>query len=264
MDLAITTPAEGFIPLAQQLAERLQLAYVPWHETEDRLVLSVTDERLELVSRSRGHGEPVYVEFSQLLAKARRQEGAKQTLARATGLKPGWRPSILDVTPGLGRDGFVLAALGCRVTFVERSPILHTLIGDGLARARHNRLPEAERIMLFLEDGVAHLTRLIEGHRPDVVYLDPMHPERLKSALVKKEMRLLRAVVGDDPDADLLLAPALSVARQRVVVKRPRLSPPLANRKADAVVEGRSVRYDLYFSAADSGSVPLHVSPIHS
>ena len=60
---------------------------------------------------------------------------SKQPLARAAGLKPSFRPTILDATAGNGADGFVLASLGCRVTMCERSPIIGALLQDGLDRA---------------------------------------------------------------------------------------------------------------------------------
>ncbi|GAB0057626.1 Ribosomal RNA small subunit methyltransferase J [Candidatus Magnetaquicoccaceae bacterium FCR-1] len=250
MSLVVTTPEPESIPAAQRLAARLGVPFLAWAETGERLVLSLRPERLELVARNRGRGEPVCVDFSSTIATARRQEGIKQDLARAVGLKGGWRPSVLDATPGLGRDGFVLAALGCRVTFVERSPVIHALLADGLKRARESALPESERMTLIQDDAAHHLNDHSACQRPDVIYLDPMHPERTKAALVKKEMRLLRQVVGEDGDADGLVDAALRIARQRVVVKRPRLAIPLGERVADAVIEGKSVRYDLYFTDA--------------
>ena len=81
---------------------------------------------------------------------------------------------------------------------------------------------------------------------PDVIYLDPMFPERMKSALVKKEMRILHRLVGEDVDADQLLAIALKRARKRVVVKRPRLAPTLINVSPSFCVKGESIRYDVY------------------
>lgn len=61
---------------------------------------------------------------------------------------------------------------------------------------------------------------------PDVVYLDPMYPHRQKSALVKKEMRVFQSLVGNDDDADSLLIPAMTIAKRRVVVKRPNYASP--------------------------------------
>ena len=67
----------------------------------------------------------------------------------------------------------------------------------------------SERLHLQVGDAAAVMAALAEDERPDVVYLDPTYPHRGKSALAKKEMRRLRAVVGEDADAPHLLAAAL-------------------------------------------------------
>ena len=83
-------------------------------------------------------------------------------------------------------------------------------------------------------------------HRPEVVYLDPMYPHRSKSALVKKEMRALRALVGDDEDASLLLQAARQCALKRVVVKRPKGAPLIDDTKPSGNVQSKNTRYDIY------------------
>lgn len=64
--------------------------------------------------------------------------------------------------------------------------------------------------MRLLGGNSADLMRAWDGEAPQVVYLDPMFPHRDKSALVKKEMRLFRPLVGDDLDAPALLQAALA------------------------------------------------------
>ena len=59
-------------------------------------------------------------------------------------------------------------------------------------------------------------------------------------------MRAFRDLVGEDPDAETLLEPALSCAEYRVVVKRPRKAPTLSARKPTVVMSGKSSRYDIY------------------
>ena len=85
---------------------------------------------------------------------------------------------------------------------------------------------------------------------PQVLSLAPMFPHRDNSALVKKEMRLFRPLVGDDLDAPALLAAALALASHRVVVKRPRKAPCIEGGKPSYVLEGKSSRYDIYTKKA--------------
>jgi 16S rRNA (guanine1516-N2)-methyltransferase len=157
----------------------------------------------------------------------------------------------MDATAGLGRDAFVLACHGCKVMMLERNPVIAALLADGLERAESD--PEIgamvrERMILQRGDSLTELTRLPPELYSEVVYLDPMYPHRGKSALVKKEMRLLRALVGDDEDSGQLLTAALKVAGKRVVVKRPATAPPLPGPKPDLDFKTKSHRFDIYLT----------------
>jgi 16S rRNA (guanine1516-N2)-methyltransferase len=95
--------------------------------------------------------------------------------------------------------------------------------------------------------------------RPDVVYLDPLFPghEQRKTA-ERKPLRLLRAVVGQEPDEPEILSLALAAARHRVVVKRPLKAPFFAPSERTPVhqVFGRRVRFDVYPSTIQPGLWP--------
>ncbi|HCI05901.1 MAG TPA: 16S rRNA methyltransferase, partial [Sulfitobacter sp.] len=53
--------------------------------------------------------------------------GRGQDLAKAMGLRAGKTPTVIDATAGLGRDSFLLASLGAKVTMIERSPKMYAL-----------------------------------------------------------------------------------------------------------------------------------------
>src|SRR5690606_41961919 len=74
------------------------------------------------------------------------------------------------------------------------------------------------RMTLILSDAPEILPSL----KPETVLIDPMHPPRGKSALVKAEMRQLRDLVGSDPDCAELMRVALACTSKRVVLKWPR------------------------------------------
>ena len=173
--------------------------------------------------------------------------GTGQMIAKAVGVQPGVRPQVLDATAGLGRDAFVLASLGCTMTLIERQPLIAALLEDGLARAKGDAEvgPIVAQMQLLHGDAI-QLIAGWTGAAPQVIYLDPMFPHRDKTALVKKEMRLFRPLVGADQDAPALLAAALALASHRVVVKRPRKAPCIEGAKPSYVLEGKSSRYDIY------------------
>jgi 16S rRNA (guanine1516-N2)-methyltransferase len=181
------------------------------------------------------------------------QERARhEMIVKACGLLKADHPlAIFDATAGLLRDASVLAAAGAHVRVAERSPVIAALIEDGLRRAGQTPelAPLLSRLVLLPGDSLQQLHAMAgREDRPDVVCLDPMFPHRDKSALVKKEMRVFRAVVGEDPDADDLLAPALSAAKKRVVVKRPKLAPWLGQKKPSLSMDGKSGRFDIYLT----------------
>lgn len=253
--LAVAVASPDALTKAIELAAELNLPFAA-----DSLVippthlLVLTEQRLELRECRISAPGPVFIDFTAGTAAHRRQFGGgrRQPLARAVGLKGGATPTVIDATAGLGQDAFVLASLGCRVQMVERSPIIAALLRDGLQRAAQDSAVGPwvmERLSLCQADGREYLRGLSENQRPEVVYLDPMYPHRRKTALVNKAMRLLRQLVGDDHDAPELLAAALTCARRRVVVKRPRLAPAIIGPPPDARIIAPNTRFDLYLTS---------------
>ena len=195
--------------------------------------------------------EPPRVDFAGGAIGYRFRRGGERghPLVRAAGIKKEHVPSIVDATAGLGRDAFLLASAGAAVTLFERSAEVHALLKDGLARAAAESPELAEvvgRMTLIHGDARDHLPEL----RPDVVIVDPMHPPRRNTALVKKEMRQLSAIVGADEDAHELMAVALASARERVVLKWPlRAAPLLESPKPSHRLVGKTVRYEVFVTA---------------
>lgn len=183
---------------------------------------------------------PLSVDFSRQTVQKRRDAGKKQGLVRACKPMQGMR--ILDVTAGWGRDAAVLASFGADVVMIERQPMMAALLADGLARCASS---DAFKLSLVHTDAKDYLMALAESDYPDVIYIDPMHPSRQKSALVKKDMQALQQLLGADDDVEALIQCAIQHARQRVVVKWPQRL--IAVLKPDLSVPGKTVRFDIYF-----------------
>lgn len=176
----------------------------------------------------------------------RAEAGRGNDLSRACGFTRGERPSVIDATAGLGRDAFLLAGLGAAVTLIERSPLVHQALAQGLERASAHGGAVAQtvaRMTLLHGDSRSLLASL----SADVVLVDPMHPPRGNTALVKQEMRTLRALVGADPDALELMQAALTAARRRVVLKWPIRAAPMPGLRAPShQIVGKTTRYDVF------------------
>jgi 16S rRNA (guanine1516-N2)-methyltransferase len=172
--------------------------------------------------------------------------GRGQDIAKAMGLRAGKTPSIVDATAGLGRDSFLLASLGAQVTLIERSVTMHALLADGMERAMHEggQFRDIINRMTLLKGDAKDL---IPELAAEAILIDPMHPPRNKSALVKRELRQVRDIVGTDEDAADLVKVALKHARNRVVLKWPAKADPIAGlQKCSHQISGKTTRYDVF------------------
>lgn len=215
----------------------------------DALQLALIEEPGVLAIRASFHG-------SGMDYRREKGGGRSELIAKAVGLRGGKSPTVIDTTAGLGVDAFVLAGLGCRVTMLERVPAVVALLQDGLERSRKFAADQDDKLVDILNrmslvqaEASVYLKGLGEEAFPDVIYLDPMFPERKKSAAVKKEMQIFHKLVGADEDADRLFEIALARARNRVVVKRPRIAPAMTGREPSHVIEGKRNRYDVYLAS---------------
>lgn len=178
--------------------------------------------------------------------RLRAGEGRDQALLKAVGFKKGIVPHVVDATAGLGRDAFLMASHGAQVTLIERSPEMHARLADAMARAEVEGGKYAEIIsrMTLLHGNSIDLLPTLS---PEVVLVDPMHPPRGNTALVKKDMRILREIVGSDDDQADLMRAALASASKRVVLKWPQGAAPMPNlRPPSHSIEGKSTRYDVF------------------
>lgn len=241
---------------AKRIAQKWSLNYIGdkaaiAKHPELTFLLQVNQHTLELIKCDEPKLGAIKVDFVEGAVAHRRKFGGGrgQDIAKAVGLKHGFTPSVLDATAGLGRDAFVLASLGCQVTMLERMPVVAALLADGLERASLNvDVSPITHLMSLVH--ASSIEAITEQQQPDVIYLDPMYPHKGKSALVKKEMRVFQSLVGEDNDADALLAPALAMAKYRVVVKRPSYAEPLANKKPSMSINMKKNRFDVYVNQA--------------
>lgn len=178
-------------------------------------------------------------------------------------------PIAIDATAGLGQDSFLLAAAGFTVYMFEQDPIIAALLEDALDRAKSDPVLAniVERMHLFAEDSISALQRLGTSLsrdeqmpqtsdsqpyltvKPDVIYLDPMFPERTKSAAVKKKFQLLHHLEHPCENEEELLGAAMNIQPRKIVVKRMAKGPFLAGKKPSYSIKGKSIRYDCYVYA---------------
>jgi 16S rRNA (guanine1516-N2)-methyltransferase len=249
--IAVVASCDTVLKKAQELALHLNLPLITPTQPIGSFIylLIVTHNSLELRENVTRETKPIFIDFlaPQISYRTKYGGGKNQLIAKAVGIKNRKNLTLIDATAGFGIDAFILASLGCEVTMLERSPIIHALLADGLERL--HKKPDL-KISLKLTQSFDYINKILQENleKPDVIYLDPMYPKRSKSALNKRTMRVLHEIVGDDNDASKLLDVALKCVNNRVVVKRPKQANYLGGIKPNLQFFSQgSSRYDIYF-----------------
>lgn len=187
-------------------------------------------------------------DFTRMIPRLRPSNLNREFLVKAGRIKNMTSPVALDATAGLGEDPLLLAAAGFRVHLFEYNPVIAALLQDSMERGME--IPELQesisRMTLHIADSIQALRSPEEaiGEVPDLVLLDPMFPERQKSALVKKKFQLLQQLESPCMEEEELLHAALESGTGKILIKRPLKGPYLAGRKPSYSIAGKAIRYD--------------------
>lgn len=198
-----------------------------------------------------GDGMELRADFADLLPRIKPGRLSGELLVKAAKLKGVDEPCAVDATAGLGADSFLLAAAGFTVVLFESDPVIAALLDDALKRARADeRLAAiAGRMHLVEGDSIGGLAKL--DVRPDLVLLDPMFPERRKSAAVKKKFQLIHRLERPCSNEEELFEAAVAAGPRKIVIKRPPKGPFLAGKKPSYSLKSKAVRYDCHVFARE-------------
>ena len=222
-------------------------------------------------------------DFTKLAKRLQYHNLTHELLVKATKIRGREALHVIDATAGMGEDSLLLAASGCYVTLYEQDPIIAALLADTMQRAleeptlhdivarmqlvegnssealqalsRNCAHPEASAEASptenLVNDAAAPSQKAMGRNgtaiaRPDIIYLDPMFPERQKTGLVKKKFQLLHYLEAPAEDEDALMQAAIAARPFKIVVKRPAKGPFLAGQKPSYSLDGKAIRYDCY------------------
>lgn len=251
-----------------------------------------TKQRRRKKNSKRDQMQPIFIDFCPPLQSnlgqrvGGKKQGGEMLLKAVAPGKYGNEINgaiVFDLTAGFGQDSMILASgKTAQVHMVERDPIVALLLSDAMRRLKliaetvenDDRARDlVKKLSLHKDDAVGfckrRLSEMNDGifpmdARPHVCYLDPMFPPRKKSAAVKKNMQILHGLFQTNEKMDFdderqqeerdLLNEALSLAKSRVVVKRPINAPPLGSpddTKEDVCIpsfelKGSMNRFDVY------------------
>lgn len=186
-------------------------------------------------------------DLTHMLPRLSQRNLASELLVKAAKIK-GDRTQMLavDATAGFGEDALLLAAAGYQVLLYERNPYIAELLADAMRRAREDAVlaPLIGRMELVRGDSIEALSGGI-GRTVDVILLDPMFPERTKSAAVRKKFQVLHHLEEPCADGEKLLGAAIAARPKRIVIKRPVKGEYLAGVKPAYSLTGKAVRVDV-------------------
>ena len=238
------------VELKGQIVEKVNARFL---RLNPEMALVLDEDGLSLSA----NGMKMQPDWRAEIPRLKRASLKSEMIARACQL--GEKPSLIDATAGLGHDSLLMAYLGADVRLIERHPILFVLLEYTKAQAERDPFLQSvmPRIQLIYADSTDYLHGLKQrDEQVDVVYLDPMFPQRdqnhqaqKKQAQVKKQMQLLHMLLPEDGEMDLgdeLLHLASKIAK-RVIVKRPRHAVYLADQAPDHQWLGDACRFDAYF-----------------
>lgn len=235
--------ALSFQPLSASRSEVASLHATEKGLPETPVYLSLGADGLSLTDGE----QSMRGDFTKLAKRLQYHNLTHELLVKATKIKGRENLQVIDATAGMGEDSLLLAAAGCHVTLYEQDPIIAALLADTMDRAlAEPALQDIVARMQLVEGNSVEAFRKLNAPRPDVIYLDPMFPERQKSGLVKKKFQLLHYLEAPAEDEDALMQAAIAARPFKIVVKRPAKGPYLAGQKPSYSLDGKAIRYDCY------------------
>ena len=227
----------------KRLAEKLNIEVTTDINDFSDLILQLDENGLSLISNNM----KLYGDFSKMRKRLTQNNLNNEILIHAIKIKGREKDLVvLDATAGLGEDSILLAAYGFKVNLYENNPIIAELLKDALERAKYiSELEEiVNRMKVFEEDSIMAMPRL--DYKPDVILLDPMFPERTKSALIKKKFQILHKIEKPCINETELFNSAIKAKPKKIVIKRPLKGEYLAGIRPNYSIKGKSIRYDCF------------------
>ena len=205
------------------------------------MTLSFDSDGLSLIS----DGKILRGDFTKMINRIKPQTIGSELLAKAAKIKDaGDKIYAVDATAGLGEDSLILAAAGFYVKMYEQNPVIYELLCDAKRRAEDDSflVNIVSRMEIFNANSIEAMGSL--DFCPDIILLDPMFPERQKSALVKNKLQVIQSLeMPCANEVDMLYAATMAKPK-RIVIKRPPKGEFLASVKPDYSISGKAVRFD--------------------
>lgn len=243
--LVVCADNKRFYQDAEMLAKHLEVDYINSLSDVDKtdLVLYFTKDGLALQCGNLS----MIGDFTEMIPRVKEEMWQHEMLVKAARFKnKEGKLTAIDATAGMGEDSLLLAAAGFYVTLYEYDPVIAALLKDTLRRAK--KIPELREIVSRMKvvegDSIEAMSKCLD--KVDLIYLDPMFPERQKTGMIKKKFQLLQKLERPCMNEDSLLEAAKKAKPEKIVIKRPAKGPYIAGVKPDFSFQGKAIRYDCF------------------
>ncbi len=225
--------------MARELVEKVRN-----YPVDNEVLLQIDDTQLTLSGDINGQKCNFSHSFTTPILHKRASQ-KKQSLIKACSNKQKTIRSVIDLTAGWGKDGFILAAQGLQVTMIEQNTLIFNCLNYLLNIARKESNEDLfNRLTIHNQNGVDYLLTKTDT-AADCLYIDPMFSPHKSSARPAKDLQILQLLTANQ-SIDELFTLAIKNAGKRVVVKRSLHAPTLNEIKPDIVYRGKTVRFDVY------------------
>ncbi|MDI9347627.1 MAG: class I SAM-dependent methyltransferase [Methylacidiphilales bacterium] len=160
----------------------------------------------------------------------------KQPLFRAMNSAKNTSTKLVDLCAGFANDASIFFRWGYKLTLIEQ----HPAIAYALKLTCKNN-----QVQLIEDNCQYHMHDLAQTN--DIFYLDPMYHKKETSAKSQGHAQLLQQLTATlEDNANQLLLASLQTRIKRIVIKRPRKAPYLAQKTPTVSYTGTTTRYDVY------------------
>lgn len=232
-DITLPTSIVYSIDKLQEAIELSKRTNLPISDNDNNLTCYFVINNNGLFIKVNSLKKPQQADFYQF-----KRDPKQETLRSCLGKTIPSNTWFVDTTAGWGVDGILVSKLGYKTTLIEQSKTIYLLLQD--AYKRYN-CPQNLSILH------ANSIEFIKYNRPDIIYLDPMYPNK-KGSLSRGRLQVLQSIVGEDYNIEELFTLCIKRAKQRVIVKRPINAIPIKNIHPTYTKTTKMVRFDIYIT----------------
>lgn len=241
--IPLICPSANLQGLAEELASNLRINIIIGNQLTDQPYLYLSEAGLSFFHPEARSKNKFQIDFNSGSTGWRVKRANHEKLIKKALGKSDQPLNILDCTAGMLQDTLLFLSLGHKVTALEQSKILFSLLKDALRRSDDQSI--FEKLDLIHTNACSYAA---QAKNFDVVYFDPMYPSTKKNALSSGKLDYVAKIletecIKNNPLQDFKVLQL--IPSKKMVVKRPIKAEPFCS-QLNYQVLGKTIRFDIY------------------